>query len=137
MKFLNTPQLLNSVKRSFLPALAAAALFASPVHAQIGLDAEDELCHAYTENVVLSYFLQKNGASKTQVETALNEYFAYTYESDDVKNFLEEVTGPLVGAVGTFPKNLSDAEIASRTGIFDTLCRRNIALFKENGTIHQ
>ncbi|AJY53267.1 hypothetical protein [Halomonas sp. KO116] len=136
MKFLNS-QLLVTAKRSLLPALAAAALFASPVHAQSGLDAEDELCHVYTENVALSYYLQKHGASKTQVETALNEYFAYTYDNADVTDFLGEVTGPSVGAVGTFPKNLSEAEIASRTDIFDTLCRRNIALFKENGTIHQ
>lgn len=136
MRILNL-HMLTTTKRFLLPVLAAAALFASPVHAQSGFDDEDELCRRYSENVVLSYFLQKHGVSKELVETVLNEYFAFTYQSAEVTTFLEEMTGPSVGAVGTFPNNLNDAEIASRTDLFDTLCGRNMALFKENGTIKQ
>lgn len=129
-------RLLKAATHNILPLLVTAAAFTTPAHAQTGLDAEDELCTAYAENVVLSYFLQKNGASKELVETALNEYFAYTYDSKEVSDFMEEVIGPSVGAVGTFPKDLTEAEVAYRTEVFDTLCRRNVALFKENGTIH-
>lgn len=136
MRILN-PHMLTTTKRSLLPALTAAALLASPVHAQSDFGNEDELCRTYSESIVLSYFLQKHGASKELVETALNEYFAFTYESAEVTTFLEEMTGPSVGAAGTLPNNLSDEAIASRTGLFGTICGRNIALFKENGTIKQ
>lgn len=130
-------QKLTTIKCFLSSVITVVVLFTNPVHAQSDFGDEDELCQTYSENVVLSYFLQKHGVSKELIEIALNEYFAFTYESVEVTSFLEEITGPSVGAVGTFPNNLNDAEIAYRTDIFDTLCERNIALFKENGTIKQ